>query len=83
MIWKMIWSLSTWAHLAGCFTITTVAMRFVPSMFSAVFVVALGSVILELYQHKFQPDYPTKRADTVLDLIADGIGIVGAVAIAL
>ena len=86
MNWKVLWQLSTridkWAHLAGCFTITTVAMRFL-DLPAAVIWLASGSLALEIYQHLFEPDYPTKRADTALDLIADGVGIAGAVVIQL
>jgi len=77
-IWHLIWKLDKWAHLAGAFILTTVAMRFTP-MPVAVAILILGSIALEAYQHQYEPDYPTKRLDTALDLIADGIGIAMAV----
>jgi len=81
MYWKLIFKLDKWAHLAGAFMLTAVAIRIMPSTFRAVAILITGSIMLELYQKLFEPDYPTKRADTVLDLIADGIGIAGAVVI--
>ena len=41
----------------------------------AIGVLVLGSIALEAWQWQYEPDYDLKRADTVLDLIADGIGI--------
>ena len=80
MNYKLIWKLSTGidkiAHLSTCFMLLTVANRFTGLNLNAVVVcVVLGSVLLEYYQHAFKPNYPTKLADTFLDLIADGIGI--------
>ena len=74
----MIWELDTWAHLAGAFMLCTVAMRFTDIPI-AVAVLILGSIALEAYQWQYQPDYVGKEMDTVLDLIADGIGIALAV----
>ena len=82
MNWKLIWRIDKWAHLCGAFTLTTVAMHFTDPQTAAIGI-AIGSIALEAYQHQYEQDYPTKRLDTALDLIADGIGIVGAVAITL
>ena len=78
LIWSMIRSLSTWAHLAGAFMLTTVAMHFTDPQTAAIGIV-IGSIALEAYQAQCEPDYPTKRLDTALDLIADGVGITLAV----
>ena len=80
MLLKLIWKLDKWAHLCGAFTLTTVAIHFTDPITAAIGIV-IGSIALEAYQHQWEPDYPTKRLDTALDLIADGAGI--AVAITL
>ena len=79
-IWKMIWELDTWAHLSGAFMLCTVAMRLIDTP-TAVAVLILGSIALEAYQWQFQPRYVGKEMDTVLDLIADGVGIALAVVV--
>jgi len=78
MNWKLIWRIDKWAHLAGAFTLTTVAMHFTDPQTAAIGI-AIGSIALEAYQHQYEQDYPTKRLDTALDLIADGVGITLAV----
>ena len=72
--YNLIWSLSSWAHLSGSFMLTTIAIRFL-GVPVAIAGMILFSIALEAYQWQYQPDYELKRADTVLDLIADGIGI--------
>ena len=78
MIWHLIWRIDKWAHLCGAFTLTTVAMHFTDPQTAAIGI-AIGSIALEAYQAQYEPDYPTKRLDTALDLIADGVGITLAV----
>ena len=78
LIWHLIWRIDKWAHLAGAFTLTTVAMHFTDPQTAAIGI-AIGSIAIEVYQHQYEQDYPTKRLDTALDLIADGIGIALAV----
>ena len=82
MNWKIIWSLTVrldkYAHVAGAFMFCTVAIR-LTDLPVAIAALILGSIALEAYQWQYKPDYPTKRADTVLDLIADGVGIALAV----
>ena len=80
MLWKLIFKLDKWAHLCGAFTLTTIALRFTDPATAVVFI-AIGSIALEAYQWQFEPDYVGKEMDTVLDLIADGVGIVLAVVI--
>jgi len=81
MLLKLIWKLDKWAHLCGAFTLTTILLRLCGDTLTTIAVIAIGSLLLECYQWARQPWYAGKEADTVLDLIADGIGIVGAVAI--
>ena len=78
MIWHLIWRIDKWAHLAGAFMLTTVAMHFTDPQTAAIGI-AIGSIALEAYQHQYEQDYHTKRLDTALDLIADGVGITLAV----
>ena len=79
MLLKLIWKLDKWAHLCGAFTLTTVAIRITGDPMTAFLLVGTGSVLLEVYQHAFEPDYPTKGMDTALDLVADGAGIAVAI----
>ena len=84
MIWHLIWRIDKWAHLAGAFMLTTVAMRIpVPlqgwDTTCVVIIMVAGSIGLELWQNIFKPEYPTKDLDTILDLIADSVGITLAV----
>ena len=78
LLWHMTFDLDTWAHLCGAFTLTTVAMHFTDPQTAAIGI-AIGSIALEAYQAQYEQDYPTKRLDTALDLIADGVGITLAV----
>lgn len=80
MFLKLIWKLDKWAHLAGAFMLTTIAVRVLDihtqdGPYDAIALMVVGSIALEAYQWQYQPRYVGKEADTVLDLIADGIGI--------
>ena len=80
MLWKLIFKLDKYAHLSGAFMLCTVAIR-LTDIPTAVAILILGSILLEVYQWQFQPRYVGKEMDTALDLIADGIGIALAVVI--
>ena len=77
-IWKLTIKLDKWAHLCGAFMLTTVAIQFTDPITAVIFI-AIGSIGLEVYQCQYEPDYPLKKTDTALDLVADGIGIALAV----
>ena len=80
MILRLLFKLDKWAHLAGAFMLTTIALRFTDPATAVIFI-AIGAIALEAYQWQFKPDYVGKEMDTALDLIADAAGIVLAVSL--
>ena len=79
--WKLIWEQDKWGHLAGAFMLTKLTYALTLDMLLTVVVLATGSILLEVYQWQFQPYYTVKKLDTVLDLVADSVGIILAVII--
>ena len=75
MNWRLIWKLDKYAHLAGAFMLTTISVAITSDILCSIIAVAIGSILLEAYQWQFKPYYMGKEMDTVLDIIADGIGI--------
>ena len=69
----MNWSNKAY-HLFGAFFFVTVLQRYFRRR-TAIWITAVGAVLLEVYQWCFEPYYSGKGLDTVIDLIADAIGI--------
>ena len=69
----MNWSNKAY-HLFGAFFFITVLRRYF-SKRAAIWITAVGAVLLEVYQWVFEPYYSGKFTDTLLDLIADAVGI--------
>ena len=69
----MDWSNKAY-HLFGAFFFVTVLRRYVTRQ-AAIWLTAIGCVLLEVYEWIWEPHYDGKELDTVIDLIADAVGI--------
>lgn len=84
MKWSLIFGLDKWAHLAGSYMLTEIFMYFWTkfpntSSIEIILIATMLGMTNELFQWRFKPDYIGKEFDTILDLIANEIGIVLAV----
>ena len=61
-------------HFTGAFFFITVLRRYFRKSV-AVWITAVGAVLYEVYEWIWEPYYSGKELDTVIDLIADAIGI--------
>jgi len=70
-----------WAHLAGVFLLTMVIRRArIFTRKQIVVAMCLGMILLEVYQMIWQPWYGMKYWDTLVDLVAGGVGLLLALA---
>lgn len=61
-------------HFTGSFFFITMLRRYFTRR-AAVWITAVGAALLEVYQWIWQPYYSGKELDTLIDLIADAVGI--------
>ena len=65
-------------HFCGAFTLTMIGMAWLGIWWGAI-LVAIGSILLEIYQWKYEMYYPSKKVDTIVDLICNAAGIYWAI----
>ena len=63
-------------HFTGAFSATIIGMFLLGTW--GIVAAAAGSVLLEVYQWKWEPRYVGKELDTVVDMVVDVVGIVAA-----
>lgn len=61
-------------HLFGAFFVVTILRRYLKKS-AAIWLTGIGCVLLEAYEWIWEPYYSGKELDTIIDLIADAVGI--------